>query len=675
MNNLLTLPSRTAKDVSKKIKILERDPISANGDAKKLSISNHKIYRVRIGDYRLIYGIGKKTIKLCGIGHRSKIYKNLKIDTNDLPSDDVNFEDIPEIPEVKIQQQQEHNSSYQSTINSSDLGISEDLLKQTRVPSEYWETLLTIQNEEELLNSQVPNSILSKLLDRLYPQSINEILEQPEYVLEDIEYLDRYFEGDAFEPFLRLDIEQQRLLDLEIDEPILVRGGPGTGKSVMAIYHIKRLVDEGPSYILLATHSSSFSAYAKQLLERLLGQSVDETRVEIRTVESLLQQYFCQYIENPRTPNKETQISFLEKAIDYCHSNMPDGFRRLHWSISHDKVLKLGYEYILEEIQDVIESCCLTKEEYMILDRRGRGTSVGLKERSFLWEVTQKWHSLLTDNNYFSRGSISKKVLELVSQSTSKKYDYLVIDEAQDISPINFKFLLELVSKRTNIYVTADEAQAIYRRGFSWRLIYQILNSKKVLSLNCNFRNTEQISAACSIILENSNDNPARSYGELPTIVEVNDFNQEVSIIKNFLIESAKKNRISLSTAAVLCPSDYLAQKYASHISDMSLAAKYVRGGDIDIDKPFIKVLNLFDAKGLEFPIVAIAGISSDTFPGNLDQIPSDEKDMVISQYKRMLYVGCSRAMKALLVTKSAENPSELTDSMREPLWRQWRID
>jgi len=50
LSELLGLPDKVRKALTQKVKILERDPISAQSDAKKLKNSNPPLYRVRIGD-------------------------------------------------------------------------------------------------------------------------------------------------------------------------------------------------------------------------------------------------------------------------------------------------------------------------------------------------------------------------------------------------------------------------------------------------------------------------------------------------------------------------------------------------------------------------------------------------------------------------------------------------
>ena len=67
LSELLNLPKAVQKKVEKKINILEKDPISAQGDAKKLKGYNDHVYRVRLGDYRLFYRFDTNWIKLLSI--------------------------------------------------------------------------------------------------------------------------------------------------------------------------------------------------------------------------------------------------------------------------------------------------------------------------------------------------------------------------------------------------------------------------------------------------------------------------------------------------------------------------------------------------------------------------------------------------------------------------------
>jgi len=59
----LDLPRHVSKAITRKLEILASDPYSARGDAKKLK-GYDNVYRVRVGDYRICYCIGRGWVKL-----------------------------------------------------------------------------------------------------------------------------------------------------------------------------------------------------------------------------------------------------------------------------------------------------------------------------------------------------------------------------------------------------------------------------------------------------------------------------------------------------------------------------------------------------------------------------------------------------------------------------------
>ncbi len=61
----------TSKRIIKKVKELSQDPYSK--DIRRLK--RETAFRLRIGDYRVIFEIGKGIIKVLKVGHRKNIYK------------------------------------------------------------------------------------------------------------------------------------------------------------------------------------------------------------------------------------------------------------------------------------------------------------------------------------------------------------------------------------------------------------------------------------------------------------------------------------------------------------------------------------------------------------------------------------------------------------------------
>ena len=90
----------------------------------------------------------------------------------------------------------------------------------------------------------------------------------------------------------------------------------------------------------------------------------------------------------------------------------------------------------------------------------------------------------------------------------------------------------------------------------------------------------------------------------------------------------------------------------------MGLQATFMGPTEVDLERPGIKVMLLRSAKGLEFPIVAIAGfLGVDSYMANdnhdiggQDSDRQRERDEDLARDRRSVYVGMTRAMRALLV-------------------------
>ncbi len=72
IKDLEKLDNSVKEHIGSKLKILMEDPLI---NIKKLSNPSIGTYRIRIGDYRVIYDIEQENIVVLRIGHRKDIYK------------------------------------------------------------------------------------------------------------------------------------------------------------------------------------------------------------------------------------------------------------------------------------------------------------------------------------------------------------------------------------------------------------------------------------------------------------------------------------------------------------------------------------------------------------------------------------------------------------------------
>lgn len=76
IQTLAKMPPKTANLIREKIKQVARNPYSPNNNITKL-VSPDQVYRLRVGDWRVIYQIDKGELKILvlEIGQRGGIYK------------------------------------------------------------------------------------------------------------------------------------------------------------------------------------------------------------------------------------------------------------------------------------------------------------------------------------------------------------------------------------------------------------------------------------------------------------------------------------------------------------------------------------------------------------------------------------------------------------------------
>ncbi|ABU60095.1 3'-5' exonuclease [Roseiflexus castenholzii] len=679
----LDLPRHVSKTITRKLETIADDPYSARGDAKKLK-GYDNVYRVRVGDYRICYCIGKGWVKLLSVRKRDE--RTYEDDLPDiappaLPPDPVTL--TPRAHGAVEEQFVLSKPPMDAALLSSALPpsrplpfpITEDMLERWRIPAQYRTITLTARTEDDLLNLPIPERHLTLLLDNLFPRSLDAIAAQPEFVLSTPVDIERFAEEDLTGFLLRLTPDQERLVNQDRRGPILVRGGPGTGKSTLALYRVQRLLEQGVTSVLFTTYTNALVAYSEQLLTRLLGASPDTRGVKVTTVDSLAFHYFARGWGSPRLATEGQATALLMDALANADIPAADAHER------RAALERLGAEYLLQEFLHVIEARNINSlEEYLAVERHGRRMPLKPALREALWAIYVSWRDLMRVKGLVLNEQVRRGAMEFAATLSPKPYQALVIDEAQDLSPAALRFLLNLVETPEHVYLTADASQSIYQCGFSWKQVHRTLAmAGRTILLKQNFRNTAQILAACAGILAGSSAGeeesvrqiPSAHHGDPPLLRLVNNDSDESEAIRDFFLEAARRYRLPTHSGAVLCTSRRAGEDIALRLTRLGMPAAFQSSKDVDITTPKVKVLTLHSAKGLEFPFVAVVGLDEGRFPRISADLPVEEAQMQEDEQRRLFFVGCSRAMRALLVCGSQATPSPFLTPLQPPVWRR----
>ena len=678
-NESLSLPKQISKLVGQKLKVLTDDPFSAHGDAKKLK-GYTNVYRARVGEYRVFYSIGQGWVKLLSVRKRDE-----RTYADDLPevTPPANAPDaqalvphmVAETPVAYVVS----SALVPDLLTSTPLPVllTDELLGQWQIPAAYWPAAVNARSEDDLLELPIPERYLARILDNLFPRALETIAAQPEYVLATPEDVERFAEEDLGTFLLRLTPEQQVLVAQDRMGPTLVKGGPGTGKSTLAIYRVQRLLDQGVTSVLFTTYTNALVSYSEQLLTYLLGRNPADAGVKVSTVDSLAVHYYARDFGWPTFATEGQALECLEQALG--SAQMP-GANVFDQQVRRQSLERLGREYLLQEFLQVVEAWNIDHvAAYLATSRHGRRTPLRPAVREAIWSVYLVWRDLMRAKGIVLNEQIRRGALAVARALDPKPYQALIIDEAQDLSPAALRFLLALVESPERIYLTADAAQSLYQRGFSWRQVDADLNvTGRTLLLKRNYRNTAQIMRACATILadtdsdpESLQQEPSAHQGDPPTIILVDNAGEEAKAVHGFFVAAARRYHLPMHSGAVLCTSHQAGKAIAQRLAGLGLPAVFQTGKAIDITAQQIKVLTLHSAKGLEFPFVAVVGLDEGRLPRVTGELPADEAAAEIAEQRRLFYVGCSRAMRALLICGARDTPSSFLAHLAAPLWQR----
>ena len=194
---------------------------------------------------------------------------------------------------------------------------------------------------------------------------------------------------DAWRIFLHPD--QRRLVRMDAKGPVLVRGGAGTGKTVVAMHRARWLAENlcpNPGdRILFTTFTSNLAADIHANLETLCPELMSKGVIEVKNLDAwvgefLKQQGYERRIAYFGEANKEIDDIWNEVGIS---PGLPDG---------------LSLTFTRDEWRDVVQALGLKeRKDYLFAPRTGRGTPINRQTRARLWDVFEAFRARLIETS------------------------------------------------------------------------------------------------------------------------------------------------------------------------------------------------------------------------------------------------------------------------------------
>jgi len=208
-------------------------------------------------------------------------------------------------------------------------------------------------------------------------------------------------------------------------------------------------------------------------------------------------------------------------------------------------------------------------------------------------EVYREYELYLHENNLVDFDdliALTYKLLDenpALAEATSKKYQYIMIDEYQDTNELQLKLIQKLCTTHKNICVVGDDDQSIYGwRGAHIRNIMEFdedFTGAKVFKLEENYRSKTPILKVANALIEHNRSRlgkkliATRGNGEDVTVLNSQDENEEARKIA-IKIQKLLDSGIRAKEIAVLYRVNVLSRSIEEGLNRSGIAYKLVGG-------------------------------------------------------------------------------------------------
>lgn len=267
---------------------------------------------------------------------------------------------------------------------------------------------------------------------------------------------------------------QRLLVEKPFSGATRVTGGPGTGKTVVALHRAYRLAECTDGRVLLTTFTSTLSAALDAGL-LLLANSPGREPNARSNIDVLHIDKLANHI-----------VRDLHGHLTILDERQQDG---LWQGVIDQRGLGFTATFLSQEWREVVLSQDLESEDnYLDARRSGRGVPLSRRQRQAVWKTVESFETALRERKLWTHESVLREAFRIAATRTSKPYRHVVVDEAQDLSPMQWRLLRAIVAPGTDdLFIAGDSHQRIYNNYASLRALgIHIAGRSSRLKINLN---------------------------------------------------------------------------------------------------------------------------------------------------------------------------------------------
>jgi mRNA-degrading endonuclease RelE of RelBE toxin-antitoxin system len=456
---------------------------------------------------------------------------------------------------------------------------------------------------------------------------------------------------------------QRQLVENDYGGPARISGSAGTGKTIVALHRAVYLArTDRDARVLLTTFSETLANALRSRLRLLIGNEPHiAERLEVQSLGAIGARLYAAHFGPVKIATAQVVQDLLAEASAASEAH------------------KFSRHFLWTEWSSVVDAWQLRSwDEYRDVKRLGRKTRLPEKQRLLLWAIFEQVNGKLTNEKLVTEATLFTRLATKVGQLTRPTFDYVIIDEAQDVSVAELRFLAAMGGSRANsLFFTGDLGQRIFQQPFSWKELGVDIRGRST-RLRINYRTSHQIRNQADRLLGNELSDVdgiteerkgtiSVFNGVPPTIAIAVDMNAEREQVANWIKERSSEGLRPHEMAIFVRSAAELSRAEAA--ANQADVAYLLLNDRMETRHDRLSIMTMHLAKGLEFRAVVVMACDDEVIPSQ-ERIASvtDESDLddVYQTERHLLYVACTRARDQLLVT-GVEPGSEFLGDMNAP--------
>mgnify|MGYP003375963181 FL=1 len=344
--------------------------------------------------------------------------------------------------------------------------------------------------------------------------------------------------------------KEQRAAVQQIDGPLLIMAGAGSGKTKALTCRIAYMLEKGidPHKILAITFTNKAAQEMRERVHNLVGSEAEY--IWMYTFHSFGARFLRREIQNypPYTSqftiydsdDTKQLIKNILKEMNLDDKQFQPNSVAGHISSAKNRLLgpaayrkAVGDNFFAQRIADIYDryDAAMKRNNALDFDDLLLVTTELLKKK----EIREKWQN---------------------------RFHYILIDEYQDTNHAQYLMARYIAGNRQNICAVGDADQSIYSwRGADLRNILDFQKDypdAKIIKLEQNYRSTKVILQAANEVIKNNLDRPSKRLwtqnekGALIQHFEAVDEHEEANYIVSSMKKNHEQNRVPYGNMAIL---------------------------------------------------------------------------------------------------------------------------